>query len=1227
MQKTPSRLPKPRGTNKTPKNNTLPNDITLFTKIDGNYSNFSDISTQLQARILRLPNRNLTSFKGLKNFPNVRIIDLQNNPANFSKTSILVAFRSLNIQTINNYPIESADLAKSFDYSNLVTFALRLGMNPDFCDDDTDPETVLGYALEFLNPYTDLYVVNQDTGEVSLTIKGDLYSWFILDSEYQWRQIENATTPTYYVGNYPIKCEIKNAIVECGDKSDKVRNLSVYIPEVDFSYHLFAELSGVVAEGEIISVKAPLTSKIEWKYADDGTVLKNDTLLLPLSADDVGHVIECDVFPGPNLPPTKLFTNEVKPGEFRFKSLRLQGQLVENDEIEFDISTKGTKAIFKGIRILRSARHGEWENIAYIQSSPDGALKYQLTVQDVGCVIRAVCITEGGGPPLMLTSSERVQPAVPHFSDPHIHGSMQVGMPIFAVAHYDGGIQGNCRYEWSIGGSKSHPVIVPTEDDVDQYVTCIMTPIRSDGSIGEPVKVTSDEPITQCDEQPFQERYLVFHKKTKSGKLQMSFVEQKPSENLPIIHENETLIISTACDWAVVTDSGILQIGHSKTFTAQSEYIKGIVVVFGDSFFALAGIVEAASPSVSNVKVLCDKSSSFLSVSYDYTGGIEGRSIIQWNQNDGRGENVIAFGKSFHIGISDRGCTFRAIVTPVSLDGIKGHPIPSEPFLIDDSCITMEEKPRIDLSGPGDVIFDTPIRVLYEKEEKPDPIKTAYVISSMPITNRHKIVWQIENRTIAEGSSYTPTIDDIGSVIQISVIDRIRKETLASTAISIIPDTPSISNVNITFEKKQSDDKKLATTVRVTGDFHGGNEGKSIIIWKAIKPGETEPTECFRGERKWIEIDETWDNAKIGVTYIPINQQSGEQGDPYDAPFVTVPPLRTKIQKKMAIKNVSFVINDKYTDISCEVETTKKCQIYYNWGYIFEGQAQYLKDDVTKVHKICSEDFDYPLFCAIHILDEKNKVIEKQEVSVEPSISERFNPVINLATIVPNEKEQMSTTQTAKRGEVKEIKEEEFMHGQELAVFIKDYQGPPIKSQSVSWERETSPNSNQWTKIIDSDTYTTTMNDYNHRVRAIINVVISKKVLEGPRSTTYITAPKLIGKNKVIRRLAKSIRRTNKAVFDAKLPLGEKVSILIENKNLILKNGPNVLLRTPIQVVQLEITDGTQNTLIMRARHGYNTELTFSERKMSSGTKLSASQTRELFYRVVNRFQKNKAPK
>ena len=50
-------------------------------------------------------------------------------------------------------------------------------------------------------------------------------------------------------------------------------------------------------------------------------------------------------------------------------------------------------------------------------------------------------------------------------------------------------------------------------------------------------------------------------------------------------------------------------------------------------------------------------------------------------------------------------------------------------------------------------------------------------------------------------------------------------------------------------------------------------------------------------------------------------------------------------------------------------------------------------------------------------------------------------------------------------------------------------------------------------------------------------------------------------------------------------------------------------MRSPVARVVFE----ARMTALVRARHGYNTELTFKEKKMKGGMKFSAEQTRDPF--------------
>lgn len=1162
-------------------------DLDTTVTSEQQYTSFRDITAKRQIRVLSLPRNSLTSFDGLKNFPNLRVIDLRDNPVEFSVTAILVAFRSLSIKTVNGVEVGDADFEKAFQYSAIVTHALRHGMSPLLKE---DPQAALQDACEFMS--CTCHQNDSQDGFNTIEIEG-AKTWYVLNEDFEWDQFATETSSVTTQLNSPLMSS------SGGDNAERF-----VVPEYDGKYHVHAELTGKPVEGGILSVKAPLSATIEWKHADDGEVLKSGTLIFPVGADSVGRVLTCEVTPLVGKTVTKLLTSEVKPGEFRFRSLRLQGQLVENDEIEFEISTKGTKATFKGVRVLRSARHGEWENIDFIPAEQeDGVcqLKYRLTVQDIGCVIRAVCVTEGGGPPLMLTSNERVQPSAPHFVSANIYGSMKVGMPLFAIAQYEGGIQGNCKYEWSIGGSKGRPVIVPKESDIGKSVSCIMTPIRNDGSIGQQKIVQAPNVIERAD-RPMTERFLQFHKKTRSGKLQMSFVDKPASDQLFIVHEGETIIISTACDWAVVDSRGIHPMSNSKTFTAEAGHVKGIIVVFDEDSFALVGQIEAAQPTASDVEVVCDKSSAFLTVRYQYYGGVEGRSIIQWNRNDGgKTETVAAFGRSYHVSLSDRGCTYRAIVTPVSLDGKRGTPTSSDPYFIDDSCVTFDERPVIEMIEPESVIEDVPIKIVSVRPgttvEPEDNVSLVQLTTE--ITKRQIVVWLYKGKIFLNGPlTYTPTKDDVGKVFTIQLRDRIRENIICECQLPAVDgQDPRVENVRLSIENIPGTRKHRVT---VRGDYHGGVEGNSIIIWRAKTPDDEEPKEVARTNQKWVEIDDSFEGAMIGVIYVPMSTTQEKPGHKVESEMIQVP--YTQGEPLITVTSATIVPNPEYTTLTCVIKTRGKGSVTYNWGYEVNGEQQFT-EEYEKVHQITEDDFDYPLFCHVQPLAPDGTLADEVFVYMDPPIQELFTPTIVGATIEPCAKGS----------------DPALMQGQELKVVL-DYHGPPIHSTIVRWQREVGED--EWKTLIDSETYMTSINDVDCRIRAIVAVQATTELLSEPISSSEFTTPAvLISKtNPTVKRLASTMMRTGRAQFDAVLPMGEPVSACVECGSFFIKSGANVLMRSPLAGVSVEARDSAPCTALIKARHGYNTELTFKEKKMKGGMKFTAEQTRDLFVVTLRSF-------
>jgi hypothetical protein len=1050
-----------------------------------------------------------------------------------------------------------------------------------------DPEEALTDALNFFTQPIDLFKISD--GGVTFTVDAKLYSWYVLNEDFAWSLIEGDAATIHNSLNFPLKCELRS--VNSNDPRVP-KNPSVLVPEFDHGYHVYAELSGFATEGGLLSVRCPLSASIIWRDTSDDSVLKENSLVLALPTTTVGHAIACEITPKSGSV-TKLVTEPVKPGEFRFRSLRLQGHLVENDDVEFDVSTSGTRAVFKGIRILRSARHGEWENVTSLNA--DQELRYKLTVQDIGCVIRAVCVTEGGGPPLMLTSSERVDPSPPHFANGSIFGAMRVGMPIFVIAQYEGGIQGACRYDWSVGGTKNRPVAIPGNGDVGKVVSCIATPIRNDGSIGPPITINAPRPIAAG--RAMNERYLTFHKKTRSGKLQMSFVDQPATDQLHSIQEGDTVILSSAVDWVVVDARGIKPVGNSKSFSAQPGHVNGIIVIFNEDFFALVGQITAAAPTALSVQVSCDRNAGFLNAAYEYLGGIEGRSIVQWNRTvAGSKETVIGFTRSQHITVADRGAVYRAIVTPVALDGRRGVPGSSDPFLVEDDCVTAEDGPHWEFTPPESINENIPIRVVVAGATPPAPSGTtatsplttpleSIVTMDSPLTKRTKLCWIVKpsQRVIADGPVLTPTPPDVGKIFTIQVRDRIRDSVLAEIDLPAVSSQPF--NIELVLDKN---------SVRARG-YRFFTENQSTFVWRARRKVDGPPQELGRTFTDFVSIDASLAGVFIDVVY------TGSHGG-----HVVSRPLEIPRPQTVSIESAELVLSKDFSKLCCRAKANDpSAELQYHWGYDVDGQ-QVWTENTQRSRPLVAADFSDAPFCSVRTVSADGEPGEEAVVYPNTPLADLVVPVLSSASIAP----------VSKGGEI--------AIGHPLRVKF-EVEGPEGKAV-VKWQRPKVGGG--WKTFADTEAYTPVADDAGKPLRAVVEyeIVESARFPFAAKAAPVATEPIVVGQANpnVITRFAGTLKRAGRAQFEASLQMGEQVLACFENGFLIIKNGPNVLLRTQIGAFQVEQVSEAGSAVVVRARHGYNTELTFGEKKMAGGTRLAPEQTRELFIATLAAFTPKK---
>lgn len=1149
-------------------------------------SNFTSVDVDPSIRILKFPKSDFQNFAGLTNFPNLRILDLRNNKTEFSIRSILVAFRSFFLAKVNGVRITDQDFNDSFRYSSLVTFALRAGYGPELPE---DADVALNEAIAFLYPNVDVETledkykfVDDDITRPYIVANADLYSWSVLDDNFQWKNLDTNNRSITTNRNSVVKCVVKAA-----------RNTIVIIPEFDKSFHIYAELVGEPVEGGLISVKAPLSSQITWRHVDDEINIAEGSLVLAIRQEDIGRVIACDIQPAPGLPTTRLITQPIKPGEFRFKSIKMQGQLVQDDEIEFDVSTRGTKAVFKGVRILRSARHGEWENVTTISDTNN--LKYLLTVYDVGCVMRAICLVEGGGTPLMITSSERVQPSSPMFTDPVISGVGIVGSPLFAIATYRGGVQGSCKYEWNVGPSndRNRPVVVPTEADAGKPVQCKMTPVRSDGSIGKPVIAEYPAVKSSSGQRPLREIFVGCNETDVSYDLYHTL--QKPSK-LYDLKEGKKITLNFEAHWAVINHDMIHTVGSGAEYTPGPEFLRGIVVAFTDDEFVVCGVIVPSDPRCTNLRMTFDEASFVLTAHYNYLGGIEGRSVIQWNKRDRSGkETVCSFGRSYIIKPSDIGSKIYFIVTPLSLDGKKGKQCYSHEFHVAKNFKFTEEIPLV-LTPPDEIREGQYIEISQDYTgSKPD---SAVVLLNRPLHRTWMPVWSCGHDVVSHDLIYKPTTNDFGIPLNIKIVDRLSQRIVAEVELPLIrTNLPTITGVRLTVQKgvPQKDRSPTLILTCIYDKYQGGVQGTPFYIWKA-RIGDDDFKEIIQSERNFIEINHQSFAMYQFLCEIVPKDMYGNTGYSIPSNIVDIPSAAKP--DMIDIETAHIEVDENFETFTCVVKTNGgQGTLEYTWGYFVEN-----KEAETDIHTISrpvvKDDFIYPPFCRVVPVSPLGEVGDKALVFLPMEAKQLFTPVIQSCVI--------------------NSKDNKCVNGNELRVDV-TYIGPPITETAYFWQVL---ENDQWVDVSDENVYTPTYSQIGKLIRVKIFAKARAKILDQPIMTeTFISEPVKVSPNQTFVRLANALKRS-RAVFEAQSTLGENVTVNIDGSVFTLKTRTNTLLKCDVNEVTAVCSPEDSKTCILTGKKNYQTEISFKSMRTNGGYKLTPLQTREFFIETVNRFKK-----
>ncbi|GAQ78250.1 AIR9 protein [Klebsormidium nitens] len=545
------------------------------------------------------------------------------------------------------------------------------------------------------------------------------YRWHLLTSDGQQGEIEGVTGPVYTVRTSDVGAMIN---VECTPvRSDGVEGETLFSP---LRGPILAcppqceklVFRGEAVEGEILSFEATYrggamgTSVAEWtRVEQDGqeTVVSNQEAIR-LRKADVGcrlrltyTPVRSDLATGE---PVSLLSEVVTQGGPLGLELTLPSTPVEDQELD-------PRAVYFGgeegpsewqwyrskdpPRAEASSR-ASWTPIAHTR-------KYTPGLADVGCylILEWTPVRADGnkGAPLDAFATSPVEPAPPEVLAIEVRESGQGGF--VGIAQYHGGLEGASRKQWlreqekgklvPIPGATSN-MYEPGEEDYSGKLVYSYTPVRTDGTEGTTVfsepggtvypelpglgrltisgKVAEGQMLTALEDLPGGDKQQdLWRRFKKEIKYQWSRSAPGSPEHFSPLPAQRSVSYKVRLD-----DVG----RHLKCECT-------VVDVFGRAAPPVAcvtDVVKAAEPKIERLQV---DGRGFHTSTYavrgTYSGGREGKSVIQWFRASGAKPNEDltpipgATGPVYEAQLDDVGSRLAARYTPVRDDGAVGEPV------------------------------------------------------------------------------------------------------------------------------------------------------------------------------------------------------------------------------------------------------------------------------------------------------------------------------------------------------------------------------------------------------------------------------------------------------------------------------------------------------------------------------------------------------------------------
>ncbi|KAJ4702992.1 microtubule-associated AIR9-like protein [Melia azedarach] len=757
-------------------------------------------------------------------------------------------------------------------------------------------------------------------------------------------------------------------------------------------------------------------SKFEWlrENTDTGEFILVSTGISEyiLTKEDVGRRLAFVYIPinfeGQEGESVSTVSPMVKKAPPKVTNVKIIGDLRENNKITVTgIVTGGTEGSSRVQWFKTSSSTLDGENGLEAVSTSKIAKAFRIPLGAVGYYIVAkyTPMTPDGesGEPAYVISESAVETLPPSLNFLSITGDSIEGGILTASYGYIGGHEGKSIYSWYLHEAETDPgTPIPevsgllqycvTKDAIGKFISFQCTPVRDDGSVGEPRTCMGQERV-----RPGSPKLLSLQIVGAAVEGTVLSIDKRywgGEEGDSVFRWFRTSSDGTQCEIRGATTSSYMLLLEDIGFfisvscePVRSDWARGPIFLSEQ-----IGPIIPGPPTCQSLEFLGSMiEGQRLSFVASYSGGERGTCFYEWFRVKSNGAKERLSTEEFlDLTLEDVGRRIELVYTPMRKDGMKGSPktvvsdviAAADPVGLDlviPGCCESEEiipqkKYFGGQEGAGDYIWYRTKNKLHES-------------ALTDISNDCEDVL-ICGKTL----TYTPSLEDVGAYLALRWLPtradgRCGRPLVAISDSPVTPALPVVSNVHV---------KEVSSGVYTgEGEYFGGYEGSSLFSWYR----ETnEGTICLinGANSRTYEVTDSDYTCRLLFGYTPVRSDSVVGELRLSEPTGIILPELLRVEmlaltgKAMEGVVLTAVEVIPKSEIQQCVWSKYKKDVQYQWFYSLDGDDtksfEPLSTQRSCSYKVRFEDIGRCLRCECIVIDVFGRSSEPAYAETDPIV-------------------------------------------------------------------------------------------------------------------------------------------------------------------------------------------------------------------------------------------------